>query len=158
MSAMTQPSVARRLDRKVLPYGKFCSNPAVGFDPYGSYYPVTDIDSLRRNGGATVIEHLPLSARSPRLQQLDRILERDPEAIAARRERAGLLREQDAYEEAKRDYLELIRLRPTDFGVLNDFGTLVLKAGYRDAARSLFDEAVRHHPDNPNGHVNLANL
>jgi Tetratricopeptide repeat len=105
-----------------------------------------------------VIEHPPLSARSLRLQQLDRILERDPEAIAARRERAGLLREQDAYEEAKRDYLELIRLRPTDFGVLNDFGTLVLKAGYRDAARSLFDEAVRHHPDNPNGHVNLANL
>jgi tetratricopeptide repeat protein len=105
-----------------------------------------------------VIEHPPLSARSLRLQQLDRILEHDPEAIAARHERAGLLREQDAYEEAKRDYLELIRLRPTDFGALNDFGTLVLKAGYRDAARSLFDEAVRHHPDNPNGHVNLANL
>ena len=62
------------------------------------------------------------------------------------------------FEEAKRDYLELIRRRPTDFGALNDFGTLVLKAGYRDAARSLFGEAVRHHPGNPNGHVNLANL
>src|SRR5208282_836635 len=48
--------------------------------------------------------------------------------------------------------------RPTDFGALNDFGTLVLRAGYRDAARSLFDEAVRHHPNNPMGHVNLANL
>jgi Tetratricopeptide repeat len=105
-----------------------------------------------------VNEHPQLGLRSLRLQQLDRILEHDPEAIEARYERAGLLREDDAFEEAKRDYLELIRRRPTDFGALNDFGTLVLKAGYRDAARSLFEEALRHHPDNPNGHVNLANL
>ena len=35
---------------------------------------------------------------------------------------------------------------------------LVLKAGYREAARSLFCEAVRHHPNNPTGHVNLGNL
>ena len=27
-----------------------------------------------------------------------------------------------------------------------------------EAARSLFNEAVRHHPDNANGRVNLANL
>jgi hypothetical protein len=144
--------------RKVLPYGKFCSNPPVGPNPHGSYYPVSNIDSRRRNGGATLIEHPQLGPRSLRLQQLDRILERDPEAIEARYERASLLREQDAFEEAKRDYLELIRRRPTDFGALNDFATLVLKAGYRDAARSLFEEALRHHPDNPNGHVNLANL
>ena len=47
---------------------------------------------------------------------------------------------------------------PTDFGALNDFGTLVLDAGYKSAARSLFSAAVRHHPDNPRGRVNLANL
>ena len=35
---------------------------------------------------------------------------------------------------------------------------LVLNAGYREAARSLFGEAVRRHPDNANGRVNLANL
>jgi hypothetical protein len=35
---------------------------------------------------------------------------------------------------------------------------MVLKAGYREAARSLFGEAVRHHPHNPMGRVNLANL
>ena len=69
-----------------------------------------------------------------------------------------MLREQGLFEDAKRDYLELLRRTPTDFGVLNDFGTLVLTAGYKDAARSLFSEAVRHHPENPNGHVNLANL
>jgi Tetratricopeptide repeat len=93
-----------------------------------------------------------------RIEELDRVLARDPDAFAARFERAGLYREQGAYEAAKADYLELLRRRPTDFGVLNDFGNLVLKAGYKDAARSLFSEAVRHHPDNPMGRVNLATL
>ena len=98
------------------------------------------------------------ATHSLRIGELDRALAHDPNAIAARFERAGLLREQGRFEEARRDYLELIRRRPTDFAALNDFGTLVLKEGYREAARSLFGEAVRHHPDNPNGHVNLANL
>ena len=93
-----------------------------------------------------------------RIEQLDRLLAASPDAIEARFERAGLLREQSRFEEAKRDYLDLIRRRPTDFRALNDFGTLVLKAGYKDAARSLFSEAVRHHPNNPKGYVNLATL
>ena len=92
------------------------------------------------------------------IEQLDRALERDPDAIEPRFVRASLLREQGLFEQAKRDYLELLQRMPTHFGALNDFGTLVLKAGYRDAARTLFAEAVRHHPDNPMGHVNLANL
>jgi Tetratricopeptide repeat len=105
-----------------------------------------------------VIDSAPQTSRRLRIEQLDRTLSRDPDAIDARIERAGLLREQGAFAEAKRDYLEIIRCRPTDFGALNDFGTLVLRAGYKDAARSLFSEAVRHHPDNPMGRVNLANL
>jgi glutathione synthase/RimK-type ligase-like ATP-grasp enzyme len=104
-----------------------------------------------------VNKHSPITTQS-RLQDLDCLLERDPDALDARYERASLLREQGRFDEAKRDYLELLRRMPTDFGVLNDFGTLALNAGYKDAARSLFSEAVRHHPDNPNGQVNLANL
>ncbi len=103
-------------------------------------------------------EHSPRIAFGRRIEELDRSLARDPDAIAPRFERAGLLREQGLFEEAKRDYLELLRRTPTDFAVLNDFGTMVLTAGYKDAARSLFGEAIRHHPENPNGHVNLANL
>ena len=98
------------------------------------------------------------TSRSIRIGELDRALERNPDDIVVRSERAGLLREDGRFEEAKRDYMELIRRRPTDFAALNDFGTLVLNAGYREAARSLFAEAVRHHPHNPSGHVNLANL
>jgi hypothetical protein len=105
-----------------------------------------------------VTQSPPQNPSNARIAELDGLLERDPDAVTARYERAGLLREQGFFEEAKRDYLELIRRKPGDFGVLNDFGTLVLKAGYRSAARSLFSEAVRHHPNNAIGHVNLANL
>jgi hypothetical protein len=35
---------------------------------------------------------------------------------------------------------------------------MLLATGYRDAARTVFEQAVRHHRDQPNGHVNLANL
>ena len=103
-------------------------------------------------------ESSPTHRRNSRLHALDGILGRDPDDFAARAERAGLLREQGRFEDAKADYLELIRRKPDDFAALNDFGTLVLSAGYSEAARSLFGEAVRHHPDNPNGRVNLANL
>ena len=105
-----------------------------------------------------MIEPPPLATRSSRIAELTRALDRDPDAVEARYERAGLFREQGLFEEAKRDYLDLIRRRPNHFGALNDFGTLVLNAGYREAARSLFGEAVRHHPRNASGHVNLANL
>ena len=98
------------------------------------------------------------SFRDVRIRQLDRLLEQDADAIGARYERAGLLRELGSFEAAKRDYLELIRRDPDHFGVLNDFGTLALDAGYRSAALSLFGEAVRRHPNNPTGRVNLANL
>jgi hypothetical protein len=93
-----------------------------------------------------------------RIRELDRALARDPDAIAARFERAGLHREQGDYDAAKADYLELLRRKPSDFGALNDFGNLALTAGYKDAARSLFSEAVRHHPNNPMGRVNLGTL
>ncbi|MGO9703191.1 MAG: tetratricopeptide repeat protein [Xanthobacteraceae bacterium] len=98
------------------------------------------------------------ASHTTRMQALDRSIEQNPDGLKARFERASLLREQGLFEEAKRDYLELLRRAPTDFGTLNDFGTLVLNAGYKEAARSLFSEAVRHHPDNPTGRVNLGNL
>jgi len=98
------------------------------------------------------------SPAGARLRELDQALAHDADDFAARAERAGLLREQDRFDEAKRDYLELLRRKPDDFAALNDFGTLVLNAGYSEAARSLFAEAVRHHPNNANGRVNLANL
>jgi hypothetical protein len=117
------------------------------------------VDSRPRDeAGIAVIDRPQQTSATLRIRELDRLLARNPDAIELRFERAGLLREQGAYEDAKRDYLELIRRRPTDFTALNDFGALALKFGHTEAARSLYRQAVRHHPDNPTGHVNLGNL
>ncbi len=105
-----------------------------------------------------MIDRPQAASRRLRLAALDRSLAQDPGSTEFLFERAGLFREDGRFEEAKRDYLELLRRAPTDFGALNDFGTLVLDAGYKSAARSLFSAAVQHHPDNPRGHINLANL
>jgi hypothetical protein len=98
------------------------------------------------------------SPRATRLQALDRQLAQDPQAVEARYARASLLREAGRFDDAQRDYLELLRRAPTHFGALNDFGTMLLATGFRDAARTVFAQAVQHHPDRPGGHVNLANL
>jgi Tetratricopeptide repeat len=60
-------------------------------------------------------------------------------------------------EEAKRDYLAALALRPTHFGALNDLGSLLYQTDFRTAARTCYAEAIKHHPDNPAGHINLAN-
>jgi len=96
--------------------------------------------------------------RATRLARLDAQLAQDPDAIPPRYARASLLREAGRPEEAKRDYLELLRRAPTHFGALNDFGAMLLATGYRDAARTVFEQAVRHHPERADGRVNLANL
>jgi hypothetical protein len=105
-----------------------------------------------------VIDRPPPSPQIVRLRELDGSIARDPDAVGARFKRASLLREQGSFEEAKRDYLELLARMPTHFGALNDFGTMLLDSGFRDAARTVFGAAVQHHPQNPMGHVNLANL
>jgi Tetratricopeptide repeat len=99
-----------------------------------------------------------LGARTIRLQTLDRQIADKPDDVAALYARASLLREAARTEDAKRDYLALLARAPTHFGALNDFGTMLLATGYRDAARTVFEHAVRHHPDNASGRVNLANL
>ncbi len=98
------------------------------------------------------------SPRATRLARLDAQLAQAPDAIPPRYERASLLREAGRTEDAKDDYLALLRRAPTHFGALNDFGTMLLATGYRDAARTVFEQAARHHPDRPDGLVNLANL
>ncbi|HLH87497.1 MAG TPA: tetratricopeptide repeat protein [Xanthobacteraceae bacterium] len=98
------------------------------------------------------------SPRAARLTQLDEDLAQHPDAIGPRYARASLLREAGRTEQAKRDYLALLERAPTHYGALNDFGTMLLATGYRDAARTVFEQAVRHHPERPDGRVNLANL
>ena len=59
---------------------------------------------------------------------------------------------------AQAAYLDALRLDPTHFEALNDLGVLALRKGRRAAARTAHRQAVRFHPDNPMGRVNLANI
>jgi hypothetical protein len=164
---MTASSIECRAHAKVQYHGKFFPNGfgkglfALGFLGRPNFIMVRRVWPIRgaRLKGLNDMQDRPArGAWDERMLRLDRMLAHDPDAIEARFERAGLLREQGSFEASKRDYLELIRRQPTHFAALSDFGTLVLNAGYQEAARSLYREAVRHHPNNPNGHVNLGNL
>jgi len=70
---------------------------------------------------------------------------------------AGRFAERGAFDDARRDYIAVIALVPEHFGALNDLGGLLYRTDFRTAARSCYAEAIRHHPDNPVGRINLAN-
>jgi hypothetical protein len=73
-------------------------------------------------------------------------------------ERARSLARRGDDEGAKLAYVEVLREEPTHFDALNELGTLALAGGYRSAARTAYAQAVQHHPGNPVGHVNFANV
>jgi len=91
------------------------------------------------------------------LAWIDEALARDPRRADLRYSRAGLLAGLGRDEEARADYLAVIALEPTHFGALNDLGSLLYRTDFRSAARLAYAEAVRHHPDNPIGRINLGN-
>ena len=82
----------------------------------------------------------------------------EPQTVALRFERAGLLAALGQTELAKQCYLEILRLDPTHFGTLNNFGTLLYETGFCTAARTVYTQAVTCHPEQPLAHINLANL
>ena len=91
------------------------------------------------------------------LARLDEAVARDPGHAALRYARANLLAGLGREEAAKADYLTAIGLKPDHFGALNDLGTLLYRTDFRSAARLAYAEAVRHHPNNPVGRINLGN-
>ncbi len=80
-----------------------------------------------------------------------------PPPLDAEVERAGLLAALERTDEARAAYLAVIEADPTHFAALNNFGSLLYQTDFRTAARTVFAQAVLHHPGNPIGHVNLAN-
>ncbi|HEX4181776.1 MAG TPA: tetratricopeptide repeat protein, partial [Caulobacteraceae bacterium] len=97
------------------------------------------------------------TASGLQIGDLDALLAREPGRVEAHFLRAGLLVQAGRHDEARQDYLAVIALEPTHFGALNDLGTLLYNTDFRTAARTAYAEAVRHHPDNPIGRINLAN-
>jgi Flp pilus assembly protein TadD/glutathione synthase/RimK-type ligase-like ATP-grasp enzyme len=103
----------------------------------------------------------PRLAQESRLRQLEDLLARPSsgdEAMEVEIERAALLGALDRRQDAQAAFIDILRRWPTNFSALNEFGTLLAGQGAIDAACRVYAEAILHHPDNPMGHVNLANL
>ena len=103
----------------------------------------------------------PRLAQEARLQQLESLLaprRSDGDAVDTEIERAVLLGALDRRQEAQAAFIAILQRLPTHFSALNEFGTLLTSMGAIDAACRVYSEAIIHHPDNPMGHVNLANL
>ena len=116
--------------------------------------PLSDIAATQRNWA-------PRLAQESRLQQLDELLARQPgrsDALETEIEHAVLLGALDRRQEAQQAFIDILRRVPTHFNALNEFGTLLTDMGAIDAACRVYAEAIVHHPENPMGHVNLANL
>jgi hypothetical protein len=103
----------------------------------------------------------PRLAQESRLGQLEALIARQPaeaDVTAAELERAVLLGALNRRQDAQQAFIDILRRAPTNFSALNEFGTLLTNMGAIDAACRVYAEAILHHPTNPMGHVNLANL
>ena len=92
------------------------------------------------------------------LEAVEARLREAPDDLDLQSARAGLLAALGRIDAAKSAYMAVLSRDPTHFATLNNFGALLYETDFRAAARTLFDQAVNSHPDEPMAHVNLARL
>ncbi len=73
-------------------------------------------------------------------------------------DRARRLADLDRTDEAREAYLQLLARAPDDLRALNDFGTFLMRGGYRAAARTVYERALAIDPQSALAHANLANV
>jgi|SRR5208283_25534 len=100
---------------------------------------------------------VPYLLHQEKLDQIQKLLDEGEKTLSLRLEYARTLVELGQKEKAKDVYLHILAEEPTHFDTLIDLGSLVYSIGFRTAARTAFAEAVNKHPNNPIGHVKLAN-
>lgn len=81
-----------------------------------------------------------------------------PNSIDLQADRARLLFELGETEQAKRRYLEILRVDHRHFSTLNNFAVLLQQTGQTSAANLAYRAAIANHPSNPIGHTNFADL
>lgn len=100
----------------------------------------------------------PSTENERRLAEIDALIRNGRDDIDAQIERANLLNLLDRQTESLDLFIEIVKRSPTNFRVLNEFGNLLSSMGYVAVACRVYTEAIKQHPENPIGHVNLANL
>jgi hypothetical protein len=73
-------------------------------------------------------------------------------------DRARRLADLDRTGEARDAYLHILARSPDDLRALNDFGTFLMRGGYRAAARTVYERALAIDPQSALAHANLANV
>jgi len=73
-------------------------------------------------------------------------------------ERGSLLTLLGREEEAKAQFLAVLREDETHLGTLINFAVLLANTGYPSAAKTAYRQALKHHPEDPLIHVNLGHL
>lgn len=99
-----------------------------------------------------------MNAREIELARLDAELRDDPLSIDLALDRARLLAELDRPDDARDAYLRIVARSPDHLRALNDFGTFLMRAGYRAAARTVYERALGIDPQSALVHANLANV
>ena len=105
----------------------------------------------------------PWLERDARVRQLNAQLDAQGETpkdveVALRVERAGLLAEMKRNLEARADHMRVLELAPTHLANLFGLGKLLYAMGRRRGAQMVYEEAVRHHPNDIVCRVNLGSV
>ena len=121
----------------------------------------------KQNAATSAAIHSADGGWAPRLSQEARLRQLENElahqavggaAVDTEIERAVLLGALNRQQDARQAFVEILQRTPANFSALNEFGTLLTTMGAIEAACRVYSEAIAHHPENPIGHVNLANL
>jgi tetratricopeptide (TPR) repeat protein len=107
---------------------------------------------------ANSVEVLPAIRQKAELQEVERQLATDPDAITLHLRRARLLSQLFRLADAKDEYLKVLESEPNHLGALNNLGNVWFLMGKAQEAQDAYREAILRHPDVPNSRVNLANL
>jgi glutamate/tyrosine decarboxylase-like PLP-dependent enzyme/glutathione synthase/RimK-type ligase-like ATP-grasp enzyme len=100
-------------------------------------------------------EHAALKSA---LQSVNEQLEARPNSVALLFQRGSLQEQMGMKLDARKTWIELLKLDPSHGLALNNLANLMSAVGENDAARSVYAEAVARHPNDPMSRVNLAKL
>jgi Tetratricopeptide repeat len=92
------------------------------------------------------------------LEAVELRLAAEPGSIDLLVDRARLLFELGRTDQAKHQYLEILKRGGRHFSALNNFAVLLQKTGSNAAARQAYRAAIALNPGNPIGHTNFADL
>ncbi len=96
--------------------------------------------------------------REAAIALLDARLQEAPLSMDLALDRARLLAELDRPDEARDAYLRLVARSPDHTRALNDFGTFLMRGGFRTAARTVYERALAIEPQSALAHANFANV